>query len=45
MKFALLYFYDPAQVGLAEGGVCDCLALDAEIKESAPSADSSHDQA
>jgi hypothetical protein len=34
MKFALLYFYDPAQAGPAEGEVSDWLALDAEIKES-----------
>ncbi len=33
MKFALLYFYDPAQAGPAEGEVSDWLALDAEIKE------------
>jgi hypothetical protein len=33
MKFALLYFYDPAQAGTAEGEVSDWLALDAEIKE------------
>ena len=32
MKFALLYFYDPAQAGPAEGEVSDWLALDAEIK-------------
>lgn len=36
MKFALLYFYDPAQAGPAEGEVSDWLALDAEIKEAAP---------
>jgi hypothetical protein len=33
MKFALLYFYDPAQAGPAEGEVSDWLALDAETKE------------
>ena len=33
MKFALLCFYDPAQVGPAEGEVSEWLALDAEIKE------------
>ena len=33
MKFALLYVYDPAQAGPAEGEVGDWLALDAEIKE------------
>ena len=33
MKFALLYFYDPAQAGPAEGEVSDWLALDAEIRE------------
>ena len=33
MKFALLYFHDPAQAGPAEGEVSDWLALDAEIKE------------
>jgi hypothetical protein len=33
MKFALSYFYDPAQAGPAEGEVSDWLALDAEIKE------------
>jgi hypothetical protein len=33
MKFALLYFYDSAQAGPAEGEVSDRLALDAEIKE------------
>jgi hypothetical protein len=33
MKFALLYFYDPAQAGPAESEVSDWLALDAEIKE------------
>ena len=31
MKFALSYFYDPAQTGPAEDGVCDRLGLDAEI--------------
>ena len=34
MKFALLYFWDPAQAGPAEGEFSDWLALDAEIKES-----------
>ncbi len=33
MKFALLYFYDPAQAGPAKGEISDWLALDAEIKE------------
>jgi hypothetical protein len=33
MKFALSYFYDPAQAGPAEGEVGDRLALDAAIKE------------
>ena len=33
MKFALLYFYDPAHAGSAEGEVGDWLALDAAIKE------------
>ena len=33
MKFALLYFYDPAHAGPAEGEVGDWLALDAAIKE------------
>ncbi len=33
MKFALLYYYDSAQAGLAEGEVSDRLALDAEIRE------------
>ena len=28
MKFALLYFYDPAQAGPAEGEVSDWLALE-----------------
>ena len=32
MKFALLYFYDPAQAGPAEDEVSDWLALD-ESKE------------
>jgi hypothetical protein len=32
MKFALLYFYDPARAGPAGGEVDDWLALDAEIK-------------
>jgi hypothetical protein len=32
MKFALLYFYDPAQAGPAEGEVSDWLTLDAQIK-------------
>jgi hypothetical protein len=34
MKSALLYFYEPAQAGPAEGEVSDWLVLDAEIKES-----------
>jgi len=34
VKFALLYFWDPAQAGPAEGEFSDWLALDAEIKES-----------
>ena len=34
MKFALLYFYDPAQAGPAAGEVSDWLTLDKEIKES-----------
>ena len=33
MKVALLYFYDPAQAGPAEGVVGDWLAPDAQIKE------------
>ncbi len=33
VKFALLYFYDPAQAGPAEGEVGDWLGLDAEIEE------------
>ena len=34
MKFALLYSYDPARAGPAEGEVDDWLALDAEIRGS-----------
>jgi hypothetical protein len=34
VKFALLYFWDSAQAGPAEGEFSDWLALDAEIKES-----------
>jgi hypothetical protein len=34
VKFSLLYFWDPAQAGPAEGEFSDWLALDAEIKES-----------
>jgi hypothetical protein len=34
VKFALLYFYDLAQAGPAEGEVSDWLALDTEIKGS-----------
>ncbi len=33
MEFALLYFYDFAQAGPAEGGVSGWPALDAEIEE------------